>query len=94
LTLARALLRGAPVLVLHEPTTAVDAVTESVVAQGITEMRHGSSCREFTTLIVTCSPALLAATDRVVLLDGGRVVASGSHQDLMDRQDYQAAVLR
>ena len=94
LTLARALLRRAPVLVLHEPTTAVDAVTESAVAQGITEMRHGAETRNFTTLIVTCSPALLAATDRVVLIDGGRVVATGSHVELMERPDYQAAVLR
>ncbi|OPX06468.1 ABC transporter ATP-binding protein [Mycobacterium sp. AT1] len=94
LTLARALLRRAPVLVLHEPTTAVDAVTESAVAQGITEMRHGAETRNFTTLVVTCSPALLAATDRVVLIDGGRVVATGSHVELMERQDYQRAVLR
>lgn len=94
LTLARALLRRAPVLVLHEPTTAVDAVTESAVAQGITEMRHSTEARNFTTLIVTCSPALLAATDRVVLIDGGRVVATGPHVELMERQDYQRAVLR
>lgn len=94
LTLARALLRQAPVLVLHEPTTAVDAVTESAVAQGITELRHGPRTRTFTTLVVTCSPALLAATDRVVFLDGGRVVATGSHAELMRREDYRSAVLR
>jgi putative ABC transport system ATP-binding protein len=94
LTLARALLRRAPVLVLHEPTSAVDAVTESVVAQGIGELRHGPRGRTFTTLIVTCSPALLAATDRVVFLDGGRVAATGSHAELMVRADYQSAVLR
>jgi putative ABC transport system ATP-binding protein len=94
LTLARALLRRAPVLVLHEPTTAVDAVTESAVAQGITELRHSQAAQHFTTLVVTCSPALLAATHRVVLLDAGKVVASGSHEELMERQDYQAAVLR
>jgi putative ABC transport system ATP-binding protein len=94
LTLARALLRRAPVLVLHEPTTAVDAVTESAVAHGITELRHGASDRGFTTLVVTCSPALLAATDRVVLLDDGRVIATGSHEELMERGDYRAAVLR
>jgi putative ABC transport system ATP-binding protein len=93
LTLARALLRRAPVLVLHEPTTAVDAVTESAVAQGITALRHGQGPM-FTTLIVSCSPALLAATDQVILVDEGRVVAAGSHTDLMDRSDYQAAVLR
>ena len=83
---------------LREPTTAVDAVTESAVAHGITELRHGGHLdvagRTYTTMIVTCSPALLAATDRVVLLDGGRVVATGSHRELMERRDYRAAVLR
>jgi putative ABC transport system ATP-binding protein len=64
------------------------------VGQGIAELRHGGSDRNFTTLIVTCSPALLAATDRVVLLDDGRVVASGTHEELMERRDYQTAVLR
>jgi putative ABC transport system ATP-binding protein len=94
LTLARALLRRPPVLVLHEPTTAVDAVTESAIAKGITGQRHGGSARSFTTVIVTCSPALLAATDRVVLLHDGRVVATGGHEELLERSDYQSAVLR
>lgn len=94
LTLARALLQEAPVLVLHEPTTAVDAVTESAVAQGIAELRHGPAAQGFTTVIVTCSPALLAATDRVLLVDAGRVMVSGTHQQLMTRPDYRAAVLR
>ncbi len=94
LTLARALLHAAPVLVLHEPTTAVDAVTESAVADGIATLRHGPGKSAFTTVIVTSSPALLAVTDRVVLIDGGRVVAEGTHEDLMDRPDYAAAVLR
>lgn len=94
LTLARALLRRAPVLVLHEPTTAVDAVTESAVAQGIAGLRHVDAERRFTTVVVTCSPALLAVTDRVLLIDGGRITASGTHPDLMVRSDYQEAVLR
>jgi putative ABC transport system ATP-binding protein len=42
---------------------------------------------------VTTSPALLAATDRVVLLDDGRVVGEGSHAELAERPDYRAAVL-
>lgn len=94
LTLARALLRAAPVLVLHEPTTAVDAVTEAAVAQGIAQLRHGRHPSNFTTVIVTCSPALLAVTDRVLLLDEGRVTLEGTHEDLMQRPEYRAAVLR
>lgn len=92
--LARALLRRTPVLVLHEPTTAVDSVTESAVAQGIAAMRHRQPDRRFTTVIVTCSPALLAVTDRAVLVDNGRVVATGPHAELMRRDDYRAAVTR
>ncbi len=104
LTLARALLQAAPVLVLHEPTTAVDAVTESAVAQGIAELRHshlsrppGSTdphARRFTTVVVTCSPALLAVSDRVVFVDDGRVTVEGTHEQLLERSDYRSAVLR
>ncbi|MDD9370596.1 MAG: hypothetical protein PV358_10835, partial [Acidimicrobiales bacterium] len=67
----------APVLVLHEPTTAVDAATEHRIAAGIREVRAGR-----TTVLITTSPTLLAAADRVVLVDGGRVVADGGHADL------------
>ncbi|MEV6917558.1 ABC transporter ATP-binding protein [Amycolatopsis sp. NPDC051106] len=86
--LARALAVDAPVLVLHDPTTAVDTVTEARIAAGLAELRRGR-----TTILVTTSPALLAATDRVVLLDDGRIAGEGSHADLAGRADYRAAVL-
>jgi len=66
LALARALLAGPRLLVLHDPTTAVDAVTEHAIAKGVKAMRAG-----LTTVVVTNSPALLAAADRVVVLDAG-----------------------
>ncbi|MFH5227257.1 ATP-binding cassette domain-containing protein [Antrihabitans spumae] len=96
--LARALLTQAPVLVLHEPTTAVDAVTEHAVAEGISSLRHragdGKGCG-FTTILVTSSPALLAVTDRVVVLDSDGVVAEGTHADLARSDErYRRAVLR
>jgi putative ABC transport system ATP-binding protein len=70
LALARALLARPPILVLHDPTTAVDAVTEHAIAGGVKAMRAG-----LTTLVVTSSPALLAAADRVVVLDHGTIGA-------------------
>jgi putative ABC transport system ATP-binding protein len=70
LALARALLARPPILVLHDPTTAVDAVTEHAIAGGVKAMRAG-----LTTLVVTSSPALLAAADRVVVLDHGMIGA-------------------
>ncbi|GAB3507108.1 hypothetical protein GCM10027521_63230 [Amycolatopsis cihanbeyliensis] len=87
--LARALAAEAPVLALHEPTTAVDAVTEARIAAALAEVRAGR-----TTLLVTTSPALLAAADRVVLLAEGVVTAEGTHADLVrELADYRAAVL-
>ncbi|WP_033287828.1 ABC transporter ATP-binding protein [Amycolatopsis jejuensis] len=87
--LARALTTDAPVLVLHDPTTAVDTVTEARIAEGVAAVR-----RDRTTIVVTTSPALLAATDRVVLIEDGRVVAEGSHAELVREQaGYRAAVL-
>ncbi|MER6077209.1 ABC transporter ATP-binding protein [Streptomyces sp. NPDC001833] len=87
--LARALRAGPPVLVVHDPTTAVDAVTEARIATGLREFRQGR-----TTVVVTNSPALLSVTDRVVLLDGGRVHAEGTHAELArTHETYRSAVL-
>ncbi|MEO3842635.1 ABC transporter ATP-binding protein [Streptomyces sp. B22F1] len=87
--LARALHAGRPVLVVHDPTTAVDVVTEARIAEGLRDHRAG-----MTTLLVTNSPALLAVADRVVFVDAGRVAAEGPHADLVrDESAYRAAVL-
>ncbi|MFT7836162.1 ABC transporter ATP-binding protein [Saccharothrix sp. BKS2] len=86
--LARALAAAPPVLVVHDPTTAVDAVTEVSLAAGIKRVRAG-----LTTIAVATSPALLTAADRVVFLAAGAVVASGAHADLVADEDYRLAVL-
>jgi putative ABC transport system ATP-binding protein len=94
LALARALLARPPLLVLHDPTTAMDAVTEHAIAQGIRALRHGPDSA-YGTLIVTSSPVLLAQTDRVVVLDDGTVTAEGDHAGLAAGDTgYRAAVLR
>ncbi|WP_137292140.1 ABC transporter transmembrane domain-containing protein [Nocardioides dongxiaopingii] len=90
---ARALAADAPVLVLHDPTTAVDPVTEQRVAAGIHDLR-GPAAGDLTTWLVTCSPTLLARTDRVVLVRGGRVVLEGTHHDLLAHETYRETVLR
>ncbi len=74
LALARALAADPPVLVLHEPTTAVDAVTELRIARGVRRLRQGR-----TTIVVTTSPALLAAADLVCFGS-----SAGTHAELMD----------
>ncbi|OSY41842.1 putative ABC transport system ATP-binding protein [Pseudonocardia autotrophica] len=87
IALARALAADAPVLVLHDPTTAVDAVTETRVAEGLAAHRAGRS-----TLLVTTSPALLACAGTVTFLVDGRVRARGTHAELMADADYRAVV--
>jgi putative ABC transport system ATP-binding protein len=86
--LARALAAEPTVLVLHDPTTAIDAATEDRIAAGLHRLRAGRS-----TLLVTSSPALLARCDRVVLIRDGAVSAEGTHASLVDDPAYRAAVL-
>nr|WP_306368757.1 ABC transporter ATP-binding protein [Nocardiopsis sp. CC223A] len=92
--LARALAADPPVLVLHDPTTAVDAATEEAIARGLTRARADRTPAG-ATLVVAASPALLARADRVVVLEEGRVRALGTHADLVRRDPaYAEAVLR
>ena len=86
--LARALAADPEVLVLHDPTTAVDAATEHRIAERLRAVRASR-----TTVLVTTSPALLAACDRVVLLRGGAVVADSRHEALSDDPAYRSSVL-
>lgn len=90
LVLARALTGDPEVLVLVEPTSAVDAHTEARIAARLRAQRAGR-----TTVVVTTSPLVLDAVDEVALLQDGRVVATGTHGDLLDtRPDYRAIVTR
>ncbi|MFJ6383158.1 ABC transporter transmembrane domain-containing protein [Kitasatospora sp. NPDC092039] len=90
LALARALLVDPPVLVLDEPTSAVDAHTESRIASGLRDTRAGR-----TTVVFATSPLLLDRADRVVLLRDGRVAAAGRHRELMRTEPaYRAVVTR
>ncbi|MBL7256842.1 ABC transporter ATP-binding protein [Paractinoplanes lichenicola] len=89
IALARALAADAPVLAMHDPTTAVDAVTEARIAARLREVRAGR-----TTILITTSPALLAITDRVLFLHGGVVRADGTHGELAAGDEtYRETVL-
>ncbi|MGW0474177.1 ABC transporter ATP-binding protein [Streptomyces coeruleorubidus] len=90
LSLARALAADSDVLVLHDPTTAVDAVTEQLIARNVAKLRRGR-----TTIVLTSSPALLDAADRVLVLDDGVVTAEDTHRNLLAKdENYCSAVAR
>ncbi|MGH8573030.1 MAG: ATP-binding cassette domain-containing protein, partial [Gammaproteobacteria bacterium] len=86
--LARALAEAPPVLVLPEPTSAVDAHTEANIIDTLLALRGDRS-----TLVLTSSPVFLAALDRVVLVEHGRICADGTHAELLGDPGYRAVVL-
>ena len=79
LRLARALLGEPEVLILVDPTSAVDAHTEARIAERLRAARAGR-----TTVVIATSPLLLGRADLVALLSAGRITATGSHADLLD----------
>ncbi|MFJ6947592.1 ABC transporter transmembrane domain-containing protein [Streptomyces wuyuanensis] len=90
LALARSLVADPDVLVLDEPTSAVDSHTEARIANGVRTLREGR-----TTVVFTSSPLLLDRADRVVLVHEGAVEAVGAHRDLLrDEPRYRAVVTR
>jgi ABC-type multidrug transport system fused ATPase/permease subunit len=90
LVLARALVADPEILVLVEPTSAVDAHTEARIADRLVVARQGRA-----TVVCTTSPLLLDRADKVALVVEGRVVAQGSHRELLDAEPrYRAVVTR
>ncbi|MYW43997.1 ABC transporter ATP-binding protein [Streptomyces sp. SID161] len=90
LALARSLIADPEVLVLDEPTSAVDSHTEARIADGLRRLRSGR-----TTVVFTSSPLLLDRADRVALVHEGEVVAVGVHRELVDGEPrYRAVVTR
>jgi ABC-type multidrug transport system fused ATPase/permease subunit len=89
LALAQALAGDPDVLLLDDPTSAVDAHTEAAIADRLRKIRHGR-----TTVVTTTSPLLLARADSVILLDK-QALAVGTHAELLVRDErYRDIVLR
>ncbi|MEV7686844.1 ABC transporter ATP-binding protein [Streptomyces bungoensis] len=90
LALARSLVTDPGVLVLDEPTSAVDSHTEARIADGLRRLRTGR-----TTVVFTSSPLLLDRADRVALVHEGEVLAVGVHRELVATDPrYRAVVTR
>ncbi|MFD6418379.1 ABC transporter transmembrane domain-containing protein [Streptomyces sp. NPDC060194] len=90
LALARSLVTDPEVLVLDEPTSAVDSHTEARIADGVAALRRGR-----TTVVLTSSPLLLDRAERVVFVHDGEVAAVGVHRELIHSDaGYRAVVTR
>ncbi|MFF8773522.1 ABC transporter ATP-binding protein [Kitasatospora sp. NPDC015120] len=88
IAIARTLLVNPPVLVLDDATSAVDVQVEQEIHAGLRTL-----FADRTTLIIAHRPSTISLADRVVLLDGGRIVADGTHRELLASTPLYAEVL-
>lgn len=87
LAIARALLKDAPVLILDEATSALDSESEQHIQAALQRLMEGR-----TTLVIAHRLSTIESADRIVVLDGGRVVETGDHATLLRREGAYAAL--
>ncbi|MFF1834267.1 ABC transporter ATP-binding protein [Streptomyces sp. NPDC058231] len=87
IAIARAMLRDAPVLILDEPTTGLDAMAAQRILGPLRRLAEGR-----TTIVITHDLALAADADRILVLDEGRLVESGTHTQLLGRSGLYATL--
>jgi subfamily B ATP-binding cassette protein MsbA len=85
LSIARAILRDAPILLLDEPTSALDAESEALIRQGLDRLARGR-----TTLVIAHRLATVLDADQIVVMDLGRIVEQGTHAELIAREGLYA----
>ncbi len=84
-SIARAILKDAPILLLDEATSALDNESERLVQQALERLMHGR-----TSMIVAHRLSTIEQADRIVVMDEGKIVEQGSHQALMQANGYYA----
>jgi len=88
LAIARAILRKSPILLLDEATSALDSESEQAVQQAFEKMSE-----ERTTLVIAHRLATVLKADRIVVMEDGKIVDSGTHQELLDREGLYARLV-
>jgi ATP-binding cassette subfamily B protein len=78
LSVARAILKNAPILVLDEPTSSLDAISEEIVFAALRRLRAGR-----TTIVIAHRLSTVRDADRILVLDGGQIAAQGRHDELL-----------
>jgi ATP-binding cassette, subfamily B, bacterial MsbA len=89
IAIARALLKDAPILILDEATSALDTESERIIQAALEELMHNR-----TTLVIAHRLSTVEKADRIVVLDGGRIVESGTHAQLISRNGQYASLHR
>jgi ABC-type multidrug transport system fused ATPase/permease subunit len=78
LSVARAILKDAPILILDEPTSSLDAISEEIVFAALRRLRAGR-----TTIVIAHRLSTVRDADRILVLDGGKIAAQGRHEELL-----------
>jgi ABC-type multidrug transport system fused ATPase/permease subunit len=78
LSVARAILKNAPILILDEPTSSLDAISEEIVFAALRRLRIGR-----TTIVIAHRLSTVRDADCILVLDGGRIAAQGRHEELL-----------
>lgn len=89
LAIARALLKDAPILILDEATSALDTESERVIQQAVDELSEGR-----TTLVIAHRLSTIQSADLIVVLDQGRIIEQGTHEQLLQDGGLYAALYR
>ena len=89
IAVARVMLKNAPILVLDEATSALDSEVEQAIQENLQTLMHGK-----TVIAIAHRLSTIAAMDRLVVLDRGRIVETGSHRELIGRDGIYAALWR
>jgi ATP-binding cassette subfamily B protein/subfamily B ATP-binding cassette protein MsbA len=80
LSIARALLQDAPIMILDEPTAALDAATESQLVQALEQLMHGR-----TTFVIAHRLSTIRRANQIIVLEEGRCIESGTHDELLSK---------
>lgn len=80
IAIARAILKNSPILILDEATSSLDSVTEALIQEGLKELMHDK-----TVIIIAHRLSTLLMTDRILVLDQGKIIEDGSHHELITK---------
>jgi len=80
--IARAILKNAPILVLDEATSSLDSRSEMLIQDALSNLMHGK-----TTIVIAHRLSTIQKMDRIIVVDGGKIIEQGSHQELLENKN-------